>query len=63
MTEVEKLYQRLYGEGGLGVTKFHIFPGTDPKATAEDRAREVNKSLDRILAGDYEEANIDGDNE
>lgn len=48
MTELEKLKERLYGEGGLGVTNFHIFPGTNPNVTAEEVAREVNRSLDNV---------------
>lgn len=53
-TELDKLAHRLYGEGGMGVTNFGFTPGTDPTVTAEERAAEINRMLDRIEAGDYE---------
>lgn len=59
MTEVEKLKERLYGEGGLGVTSFNIFPGTNPNVTAEEVAREVNHSLDQLEAGNFEEIDLE----
>ena len=46
---------RLYGEGGLGVKDFKMFPGSDRDATSEDFAEQVNKALAQIEAGDYDE--------
>ena len=50
--EVERLVNRLVKSG---VKNFSIFPGSDPNKTSEDIAREVNKALDQIERGDFEE--------
>jgi len=47
MNEVERLFERL-----KGMKNFNIFPGSNPNATAEEVAAEVNKALDQIAKGD-----------
>lgn len=51
MTEVQKLKDRL---NAMGASLVHVDPGTAVTASAEDRARAINESLDRIEAGDFE---------
>ena len=38
-----------------GVTVRGIFPGTNPNATLEQVAEMINRALDQLEAGDYEE--------
>lgn len=52
MNETERLRRKLDEIGGHLV---HVEPGTDPKATAEQRAKAIRESIERIEAGDYEE--------
>lgn len=54
MSEMERLKQRLKDSR---VTNFHVFRGSNKDATDEDIAREVNKSLDAIERGEFEEVN------
>jgi hypothetical protein len=51
MTEVTKLNTRL----AEMKARINVFPGTNPNATPEEVAKEINKALDRIEAGDFEE--------
>lgn len=37
----------------------YVFPGTDPDATVEQRAKAILESLKRIEDGDYEEYDSD----
>lgn len=53
-SEIQKLKDRLYGTGGLQARNIGIFPGTNPHATPEDVAREINKALAQLEVGDYE---------
>jgi hypothetical protein len=53
-TEVERAAQRMFGPGGLGVKNFNLFPGTNPNATTEQVAAELNRALDRLEAGEFE---------
>jgi hypothetical protein len=48
--EMDRLKQRL-----VGVKQFHVFPGTNPNVTLEEMAAELNRALDRLEAGDFEE--------
>jgi len=52
MTELAKLHARLVE---MKVTKFNIFPGTNPNATPEEIAKAINNALDALESGDYEE--------
>lgn len=49
MSEIAKLNERLAG------MKLRTFPGTNPNTTKEELAKEINRVLDAIEAGDYEE--------
>lgn len=50
MTHVEELFNRL---GEMGVTKFSVFPGTDPNVSAEQKAKAILDVLNKIEDGDY----------
>lgn len=52
MTQVEQLIHRLTE---AGITNFDSFPGTLPDVTKEQLAEEINKSLDQLKAGNFEE--------
>ena len=49
---VEAVSQRLRD---LGIIKVRVFPGSNPNATDEDVANELNSALDQIEAGEYTE--------
>lgn len=52
MDQQIKLIKRLEDMQG---TIRGIFPGTNPNATPEQVAKEINRALDQIEAGDFEE--------
>lgn len=52
-TEVDKLKETLYGEGGLQVSNFGFSPGSDP-ADAETTAKQIRMAIEQIEAGDFE---------
>lgn len=54
MTAIEKLAQRMYGTGGLGITNFGLTRGSNANTTLEELAAEIDKALTRLQAGDYE---------
>jgi hypothetical protein len=56
MTELTKLHARLVE---MDVRKFNIFPGTNPNATPEQIAAAINRALDAIEAGKFEEVCLD----
>jgi hypothetical protein len=60
MTELERLKERLYGPNGLGVKNFRFDLAENCKATPEEIARDINKSLDAIEAGEYTELESPG---
>lgn len=62
-SEMEKLKDRLFNQSdGRSVENFSVFPGDNPNVTPEDIAREVNRVLDQIEAGQAEVIeDIDGD--
>ena len=51
MTQIDKAANRL---NAMGATRLSIFPG-ESSATAEQIASEINRALDAIEAGDYDE--------
>ena len=53
-TQVGIAKSRLYGEGGLGVSDFKMFPGESRDVTPEQMAGVLNKALAQLEAGDYE---------
>lgn len=54
-TQLELAKNRLYAPGGLDVKNFSVSPGTGREVTSEQVAREINRSLSRIEAGEFEE--------
>lgn len=46
---------RLYGDDGLKVSDFKLFPGSSADVTPDQRADQVNKILAQLEAGDFEE--------
>lgn len=61
MTQVEIAAAKLYGPGGLGVTNFGFTRGSNPDATPEQIAGEINRALAQLEAGNFEEVNPDDD--
>jgi hypothetical protein len=55
MTEVEIASKRMYSAGSLEVKNIGFTLGSNRDLTAEDIAREINKLLDAVEAGDFEE--------
>jgi hypothetical protein len=56
VTEIEKASRRLYGPGSLGVMNIKFFPPVPGMGiTAEQLAAQINRALDQIEAGDFEE--------
>lgn len=53
--QLERAKTLFFGAGGLGVTNLNVSPGTDPGATAEQMAGELNRSMARVEAGEFEE--------
>lgn len=52
--EQQRLMDRLFGDPDRKVRNFNIYPG-ERKCTPEELCAEVNKALDAIEAGDFEE--------
>jgi len=55
MTEVEIASKRMFGPGSLQVANIGFTLGSNADASAEDIARELNRALDAIEAGNFEE--------
>lgn len=58
MTEVEKASQRMFGKGSLQVKNIGFTLGSNRDASAEDIARELNKLLDHLEEGNFEEVTL-----
>lgn len=52
--QLELARNRLYGDGGLAVSDFKMYPGTSRDVSKEQFAEQVNKVLAQIEAGEYE---------
>jgi len=55
MTQVEIASQRMFGQNSLQVKNVGFTLGSNPNVTAEDIARELNKALDQLEEGNFEE--------
>lgn len=55
MTEIEKVKARMFGPGSLEVKNIGFTLGARNDITAEDIARELNRALDQLEAGDFED--------
>ena len=61
-THMKALTDRLFGEQGLRASNFKLFPGKNRDATPEQVAQEINASLDKIEANDFEDITALEDN-
>lgn len=61
MSQVEIAAAKLFGTGGLGVSNIGISRGSNPNASAEDVAREINRAIRQVEAGDFEEVTSNDD--
>ncbi len=52
--DVEVASNRLYGEGGIGVSDLKMFRGSSADVTPSDYAKEFNRAISQIENGDYE---------
>jgi hypothetical protein len=59
MDQVTLLKNRLYDPDALAATNFQIVPGSNRDVTAEQVAKEANRALSQLEAGEYEEAALD----
>ena len=50
--EQKRLRERLQA---MGTANFNVFPGTNPNATPEQVAGAVNRALDQLEAGEFED--------
>ena len=55
---IEFLQKRIFDKDSLAATNFKMFPGSNRDVTAEQFAEEINKSLSRLEAGDFEVLDI-----
>lgn len=60
-TEVERATALLFGSDGLGVTNVGLTRGFATGLTADDVARELAGSLERLARGDTEVAHVPQD--
>jgi hypothetical protein len=54
-THMKATAEHLFGEGGLQASNFKLFPGKNRDATPEQVAQEINASLAKIEAGDFDD--------
>ena len=52
--QVQLAGKRLFDADALGVKNIKLFPGSSRDISAEQLAREINKVLSELSAGDYE---------
>lgn len=62
-TQIEIASRRLYGPGGLAATNIKFTPGSNPHVSAEQIAEQINNSITRIEAGDYEVRDLDAESD
>jgi len=53
-TQAEQARRRLFGDDGLRVSNFKIFPGTSREITAEQISKQVNQVVTQLEEGDFE---------
>ena len=51
---------RLFDTDSLALSDIKLFPGSNRDATREQFAEEINKVMSRIVAGDYDDVDVDG---
>ena len=53
-TQLQLAKEQLFGETGLRASNFKMFPGNARDASTEAVAEELNNSLARVAAGDFD---------
>lgn len=53
-THLQQAKENLFGEAGLRASNFKLYPGNARDATVEQVSAELNRSLERLKAGDFE---------
>lgn len=53
-TQLQVAKEKLFGESGLRASNFKMFPGNSRDASVEQVAAELNASLARLDAGEFE---------
>jgi hypothetical protein len=56
---MELAKHRLFDKGGLDASNIKVFPGMSRDVSAEQVARQINRSLSQIEVGDYDEVILD----
>lgn len=59
MTEMDKAKRRLFDADGFAARHVSVFPGTARDVSAEQVARQINRGLSQLEAGEYEDAPLD----
>ncbi len=59
MTELAVASKRLFDADALNVSNIKIFPGSSRDTTAEQFAREINKVISNVEAGEFEVVDLD----
>lgn len=54
MNQLKLASNRLYGEGGLGVSDFKMSLGAQRDVSKDQIAEQINRSLSQIENGDFE---------
>jgi hypothetical protein len=57
-TQIKAAKHALFDEGGLDVGNIKLFPGSNRDVTPEDMAKEINKVIDQMLVGDFEDGEL-----
>jgi hypothetical protein len=57
-TNLSKAQELLFGEQGLGVSNFKLFPGSDRDATVEAFAGQIAASAEKLINGQLEEGSL-----
>lgn len=52
--QLEVARNRLFGEGGMDVSNFKMFPGASRDISADQIAEQLNKAIGQIQSGDFE---------
>lgn len=53
-TQIQLAETRVFDKDALGASNIKFFPGTSRDVTAEDLAKDVNKVISSIEAGEFE---------
>lgn len=59
MTALGLALKRLFDADALNVSNIKIFPGSSRDTTAEQSAREINKVISNVEAGEFDVVDLD----